>query len=43
MPKVEIRHYPVRHFDVYLEPWLGEITAVQVAFLRRHLCDGTVP
>jgi uncharacterized protein len=39
MPKVEIRHYPAGHFDVYLEPLRDEITATQAAFLQRHLCD----
>ncbi len=38
MPQVEIRHYSVGHFDVYLEPLRTEITALQTDFLRRHLC-----
>lgn len=38
MPSVEIRHYPVGHFDVYLEPMRSAITAEQAEFLDRHLC-----
>lgn len=41
MPRVEIRRYPVGHFDVYLGSLCDEIISVQVAFLRRHLCDET--
>jgi pimeloyl-ACP methyl ester carboxylesterase len=37
MPRVEIRHYPVGHFDVYLGSLRDEITATQAAFLQRHL------
>ncbi len=37
MPTVEIRHYPVGHFDVYLGSLRDEITATQAAFLERHL------
>jgi uncharacterized protein len=40
MPSVEIRHYPVGHFDVYLESLRDEITATQAAFLERHLNVG---
>ena len=36
MPRVEIRHYPVGHFDVYLGSLRDEITATQAAFLERH-------
>ena len=35
MPSVEIRHYPVGHFDVYLGSLRDEITATQAAFLER--------
>lgn len=37
MPRVEIRRYPVGHFDVYLGSLCEEIISAQVAFLRRHL------
>ena len=37
MPTVEIRHYPVGHFDVHLGSLRDEITATQAAFLERHL------
>jgi hypothetical protein len=40
MPRVEIRHYPVGHFDVYLGSLRDEITATQAAFLERHLNVG---
>ena len=37
MPLVEIRHYPVGHFDVYLGALCDEIISTQVEFLHRHL------
>jgi hypothetical protein len=37
MPRVEIRHYPVGHFDVYLGSVRDEICETQTAFLERHL------
>jgi pimeloyl-ACP methyl ester carboxylesterase len=37
MPNVEIHHYPVGHFDIYLEPLRGEIAGTQAEFLRRQL------
>ncbi|HLN76359.1 MAG TPA: alpha/beta hydrolase [Nocardioidaceae bacterium] len=37
MPRVEIRHYPVGHFDVYLDPLFEEISTTQADFLGRHL------
>jgi fermentation-respiration switch protein FrsA (DUF1100 family) len=37
MPRVEIRHYPVGHFDVYLDPLFEEISTTQADFLCRHL------
>ena len=40
MTNVEIHHYPVGHFDVYLGSLRNEICAVQVNFLARHLTAG---
>lgn len=37
MPQVEIRHYPVGHFDVYLDPLFEEISDVEAEFLAHHL------
>jgi fermentation-respiration switch protein FrsA (DUF1100 family) len=37
MPDVEIHHYPVGHFEVYLGAVRDEISATQVGFLKRHL------
>jgi len=37
MPNVEIHHYPVGHFDVYLEPLRNEIACTQAEFLHRQL------
>lgn len=37
MPDVEIHHYPVGHFDVYLEPLRNEIASTQAEFLQRQL------
>lgn len=37
MPRVEIRHYPVGHFDVYLDPLFEEISDVETEFLARHV------
>lgn len=37
MPDVEIHHYPVGHFEVYLGAVREEISATQVTFLKRHL------
>ena len=33
---VEIRHYPVGHFAVYIEPLRGQIAISQANFLQRH-------
>lgn len=38
MPNVQIRRYPVGHFDVYLDPLFDEISTTQAEFLREHLC-----
>lgn len=38
MPRVEIRRYPVGHFDVYLGSLCDEISSTQAAFFHRHLC-----
>ena len=38
MPNVQIRRYPVGHFDVYLDPLFDEISTTQADFLREHLC-----
>lgn len=37
IPFVEIHHYPVGHFGVYLGALRDEITATESEFLRRHL------
>ena len=37
MPNVQIRRYPVGHFDVYLDP-LFDISTTQADLLREHLC-----
>ncbi len=37
MTDVQIRRYPVGHFDVYLDPWFDEVSTAQAAFLRDHL------
>ena len=37
MPRVEIRRYPVGHFDVYLGTLWDEICSAQAEFLHRHL------
>lgn len=37
MPNVEIHHYPVGHFDVYLGSRCDEIASTQAEFLRRKL------
>lgn len=36
-PRVEIRRFPVGHFEVYLGEWFERAVAVQTEFLRRHL------
>jgi uncharacterized protein len=33
----QVRHYPVGHFDVYVEPVREHMIADQIAFLRSHL------
>lgn len=38
MSNVQIRRYPVGHFDVYLDPLFSEISTTQAQFLREHLC-----
>ncbi|MCV7075137.1 alpha/beta hydrolase [Mycobacterium szulgai] len=38
---VEIHHFPVGHFEVYLGPLRDEILAIQTEFLRRQLQLGT--
>lgn len=38
----EVRQYPVDHFDVYGEPWVGTLVADQVEFLSRHLAASDV-
>lgn len=43
MPNVDIRRFPVGHFDVYLEPMRAVITAVQADFLHRHLSGAARP
>lgn len=40
MPNVEIRRYPVGHFDVYLGQLFEEISSAEAEFLRRHLIGG---
>ncbi len=40
MPNVEIRHYPVGHFDVYVGSLRDEITSSQAAFFERQLIAG---
>jgi hypothetical protein len=40
-PYVDIRHYPLGHFDVYLGEAFEEISARELAFLRSHLKAGT--
>ncbi|OBJ88054.1 hypothetical protein A9W97_16930 [Mycobacterium gordonae] len=37
MPNVEIHHYPIGHFDVYLGSRFDEIASTQAEFLRRKL------
>jgi dienelactone hydrolase len=41
-PHGEVRHYPVGHFDVYLEPVRSQVIADQIAFLRIHLARDEV-
>jgi dienelactone hydrolase len=36
-PREEVRHYPVGHFDVYVEPVRSRVIADQIVFLRAHL------
>ena len=43
MPNVQIRRYPVGHFDVYLDPLFDEISTTQADFLREHLCTPRLP
>jgi uncharacterized protein len=40
MSNVEIRRYPVGHFDVYIGRLLEEISSAEADFLRRHLNCG---
>ena len=37
-PRGEVRHYPVGHFDVYVEPVRTQMIADQIAFLRAQYC-----
>ncbi|MCV7153771.1 alpha/beta fold hydrolase [Mycolicibacterium pyrenivorans] len=37
MPNVEIRRYPVGHFDVYIGELFEEISSAGAEFLSRHL------
>lgn len=41
MPHVDVRHYPVGHFDVYVGALFEEISTAQADFLRSHLRPGT--
>ena len=41
--RVEIRHYPVSHFEVYQPQVRGVICAGQAAFLERHLITDHAP
>jgi len=34
---MELRRFPVGHFEVYLGEWFERAVAVQTEFLRRHL------
>jgi dienelactone hydrolase len=38
-PQGEVRHYPVGHFDVYVEPVRKQMIADQIAFLHTHLAE----
>jgi hypothetical protein len=40
-PGGELRRYPIGHFDVFADPWLSAVTAVQTEFLRRVLSPST--
>jgi pimeloyl-ACP methyl ester carboxylesterase len=35
-PRAVVRHYDAGHFEIYREPWLGEVLTDQVAFVREH-------
>ena len=41
MNNVELRRYPVGHFDVYLGPLFEEISSAQAEFLQRHLIQSS--
>ena len=43
MNNVELRRYPVGHFDVYLGQLFEEISSAEAEFLQRHLgqCSST--
>lgn len=36
-PRVEVRRFPIEHFEVYSGEWFEQAVAVQIEFLRRHL------
>jgi hypothetical protein len=38
---VEIREYPVEHFDIYHGATLEQVAADQLAFLRQRLLPGS--
>lgn len=40
-PRMELRRFPVGHFEVYLGEWFERAVAVQTEFLRRHLLPDT--
>jgi len=42
-PRVELRRFPVGHFEMYRGEWFERAVAVQVEFLRRHLLSGPAP
>ena len=43
MPRAEVLHYPVGHFDVYVGPAFEQSVNDQLAFLRRHLLPDRAP
>lgn len=36
-PNMELRRFPVGHFEIYSGQWFERAVAVQVEFLSRHL------
>lgn len=35
--RAELRRYPIGHFDIFTSPWLDQVVADQIGFLRRTL------